>query len=891
MYVNLSLDKVSYQGKPRRGTPEAAKINNRIARSPVSSIKLSTVADLVGNKGHAFSGVVFSDGRRRRDNFVSMQLFGLDFDDGICYQEIEQMADYYNLPICFSYHTFSSSPEKEKFRIVFLLDTEIFNFDVAKITIDMLTQIFPACDKSCSDVVRFFYGGKGLISYQEKPVKLTDMASAFYRSLKEKENPHYARDLRNFAKNHDVALDGKHLKITEYSENGKFLSSTDNIYTELGNFLPNSDISNAGDNPRYLIERYQEGNDTSPSHPSKSLSQARWGRTGRFAGITYAGRYCRLYREFEDGIDIGHEGRFHIMCTLLQIRDGKKQFLDIIKRTGNDFIKWKSTVNSPDKDCYEHEKNCSGCSYCLECDHDGTILKTVRKGIKRDNVKKEVRILYKHENHISLEEGRERLRYNIKQAIESFFPLTLIKAQAGIGKTTAFCRIISEQYLSQKFLVALPNNMLKMQAARTLTKLGIPRDSIVITPSHTDPGFPTELSKQIEKMYSLAIYDQTERLISSYIEDNADRMSEEDKKYLEYFLEFKVKMRDQKTRVIVTTHTRLSMLEDGFLKNFVVIVDEDILVSSFFMHTRSVSSKTVNNFINSGRCSENMRNFLTQILSAENNKVYTVGNSNAGRYYLSLDIMQKIGLDENINDLFRASTYVKEGDAVYYYYPGKLPPTKCIILSATLDVEIYKKYFRLCDSDISYIEGLPIEYKGKIIQYITHPLGRSSLSEECLAEIESLVWAALGNDKKEDTRFITFKKSRYWAKKYPNSAHDLYFYKCLGSNALEGKNVVVVGTPFVIDRSYKLIGAHLGQIDAKGEPRVRRITYRGFEFSHMTYSDPLLQKLQCYWLTAELEQAVGRARLLDHDKTVIVFASVPCEQAEYICKDYLTENK
>lgn len=892
MNVNLSLDSVSYKEKPRRGTPEAAQINNRIAKNPVRGIELSQAADFICNRGHAFSGTIFSDGKRCSDNFVSIQLCGLDFDGGIPYHEIEKMADYYDLPFCFSYHTFSSSPEKEKFRIVFLLDTEITNFDVAKMAIDMLMQIFPACDKSCSDVVRFFYGGKDLIAYQEKPIKLTDIADAYCRSLKEKKNSHYTRELKNFAKKHNVAVDGKRLRISEYHENGNFLPTTDNIYTELGNFLPNSDDGNAGEHPRYLIERYQESNDTSSPHPSQSLSQAGQKRVGRFAEIKYAGRYCRLYREFEQGINIGHDGRFHIMLSLLQIRDGKKLFLDIIKGTGNDLKKWRSTINSPYHDSYNHEQSCEKCPYYSECDHEGTLIKTVRKRAGEDNLKKEVRIQQQPENYISLKEGRRRLRRNIAQAIESFYHLTLIKAQTGIGKTHTYCDIIKEQYQCRRFLVALPNNNMKNEVGSELNKRGIPPESMVITPSHSEPGFPHELRRKIDEMYALGIYDQTVRIISDYIQDNKDSMSERDKKHLENFLEFKEKMRKEETRVVVTTHTRLSTLEDDFLKEFIIIVDEDILVSSFFLHTRDISLGTVRAVADDyGVCPESMRDFFTQILDAEDNKVYMIKDSAvASMCNLSLDMMQEVGLNENINDLFRATTFIKDDDTVHYYYPGKLPRTKCIILSATLDVGIYKKYFRLEDSDIVYIEEPLIKYKGQIIQYVAHPLGRSTLTEECMDEIASLVWNILGNDKKEDVKFITFMKYQNLIGERPYIANDLYFSKCLGSNALKGKNVVVMGTPFVIDRSYKLIGAYLGLIDDREEPRVRRVTYRGLEFFHMTYSDPLLRQLQCYWLTGELEQAVGRARLLSQDKTVIVFASVPCEQAEYICKEYLIKN-
>ena len=55
------------------------------------------------------------------------------------------------------------------------------------------------------------------------------------------------------------------------------------------------------------------------------------------------------------------------------------------------------------------------------------------------------------------------------------------------------------------------------------------------------------------------------------------------------------------------------------------------------------------------------------------------------------------------------------------------------------------------------------------------------------------------------------------------------------------------------------------------------------------YHDSILQEIQLYSLESELEQCVGRARLLRKNCTVYVFSAFPCEQAEIITGDYLQE--
>jgi hypothetical protein len=55
----------------------------------------------------------------------------------------------------------------------------------------------------------------------------------------------------------------------------------------------------------------------------------------------------------------------------------------------------------------------------------------------------------------------------------------------------------------------------------------------------------------------------------------------------------------------------------------------------------------------------------------------------------------------------------------------------------------------------------------------------------------------------------------------------------------------------------------------------------------MTYKNEQLRELQLYFISKELEQCIGRARLLRNDCTVLVFSNFPVEQSELIQDDYL----
>jgi competence transcription factor ComK len=62
----------------------------------------------------------------------------------------------------------------------------------------------------------------------------------------------------------------------------------------------------------------------------------------------------------------------------------------------------------------------------------------------------------------------------------------------------------------------------------------------------------------------------------------------------------------------------------------------------------------------------------------------------------------------------------------------------------------------------------------------------------------------------------------------------------------------------------------------------REVNHNSYKFYFPTYSDPILQKVQLWIIESELEQAIGRARLLLYDFTVYIFSNLPISQAEFI---------
>ena len=64
------------------------------------------------------------------------------------------------------------------------------------------------------------------------------------------------------------------------------------------------------------------------------------------------------------------------------------------------------------------------------------------------------------------------------------------------------------------------------------------------------------------------------------------------------------------------------------------------------------------------------------------------------------------------------------------------------------------------------------------------------------------------------------------------------------------------------------------------------VRHNGFALRFMTYEDEVLHTIQFYMIETELEQAVGRARLLRCDCTVNLFSDFPLKQAELRESEY-----
>lgn len=100
-------------------------------------------------------------GGMKADNWVQQQLFGLDFDNGMCIDEAYNKVISLGIVPCFMYTTFSHKEEYHKFRMIFCNDTVITDGSVRDRLQATLMGAVGGIDEVCFNRDRLFFGGKG----------------------------------------------------------------------------------------------------------------------------------------------------------------------------------------------------------------------------------------------------------------------------------------------------------------------------------------------------------------------------------------------------------------------------------------------------------------------------------------------------------------------------------------------------------------------------------------------------------------------------------------------------------------------------------------------------------------------------------------------------------
>ena len=112
---------------------------------------------------------------------------------------------------------------------------------------------------------------------------------------------------------------------------------------------------------------------------------------------------------------------------------------------------------------------------------------------------------------------------------------------------------------------------------------------------------------------------------------------------------------------------------------------------------------------------------------------------------------------------------------------------------------------------------------------------------------------------------------------------ELHFGNTEGSNMLEGQDILVIGTPYHAEFIYKLAAFSMGlEFEKKKKMQPQTISHNGYRFQFTTFQDEGLRKVHLWMIESELEQAVGRSRLLRNRCEVHLFSNFPLSQSKMV---------
>jgi hypothetical protein len=776
---------------------------------------IENVCKYIGNSyGYTFTPNLYSDNKPSSKTFIGTSGFFLDFDLNSNPEQILNRFNELNIKPNFWYTSFSDTPEYRKFRVCILLDDLLTDWTTISNIYSNIFYHFPA-DNSCRDLARKFYGGKDVHFLTEEPNSL--------EILKTESTWAGARSPLQFDSEKPVNLLYINNKITGKTKKERTYSSDqakDFTYLEK---LKNNDCDFS------IIENK-----------------------------------LRVFKEF-----VNLEKRFDYLVlfglatNLHWLQGGMK----LMKRTMEEYNKLKN--NNPGSDIY-HKRH-------LEVINQVNERKLFPKSLEsfsiypEDNIHKNIisflinprGVVFVNDpvEKISLQEGEKMFNESFQRTKTSLFPITIIKAGVGIGKSHILKNI-------DNIAIALPTHKLKDELYKEMNVDALKIPELPVFESK-------EVNAQIKSLYQSGLRSEVMSLIHQLSKnDSPDQIMA--KNYLNDLNEAK-----NWKGTLLTTHER-SLHEE--MNHNTIIYDEDCIHSLISQKSFNLTDfgllllKYPDLALYFNECYQELK-------AAEKSMMHVIP-----KYDLPIHLLiEKIKYEpstSNFIEFFSSNRFYKEEfkdkkgqvhTTIHYCKFNTLPTNKkIIILSATINHAFYEKAF---PGQVEVLEIPEIENMGKVTQYTKYSNSRQSLK---MREQDELM-EKIGNKPVITFMSNTMALNQEYIK--GNGDLGIYFGNTRGYNDLKGKDMMVFGTPHINPIVYifhaEFIGIDTNKIDHKMQ--YQTIQHKGMQFKFQTFNDPELRDIQLNLIEGELVQAVGRARTIRTNANVEVYSNFPLTLSdEYI---------
>ncbi len=585
---------------------------------------------------------------------------------------------------------------------------------------------------------------------------------------------------------------------------------------------------------------------------------------------------CKLYREFyleEKALDSSE--LFLIVTNLLQVKEGKSKILEVLQENkdyAHELEKHKAMINTILKGKYK-ATSCSGCingkSYCPynnTCLHGKNLLEQGKLyrghfqtlGKRKKKTIEEAKQEFKNIFHGIMENDSEGVY--------------IIKAPTGFGKTYEYIQACKKY---SNTTIALPTHRLINEVGKKMKQEGVIHSAVPELPNY----LPEDIKFRLEHLYNIGAYRSAKYYLKSIAKDNSQ---------IEQYLKNLSDIKEISNEVILTTHQRCLYSSDY---NKTLIVDEDIIPSMFPTDFIRLSDfKRLVDKAKSAGFENTWNDIYLGLLNSQYNVIQDMSDYNVPKTQkVEKLIAGSTDIRTNILGFLNSYKFIKtksknediKEDFIHFIRRRELPNKKIIILSATLTESIAKKVF---GSDVKFFDIGDIETKGRVVQVTNKSFSRTSIKEdpEGMKRLgRNLIY--LYNQNNEAV--ITYMDLK-------QNDGDMHLWATQGIDSLRGKNITVVGTTNFNPINYVLFCAALG-VDIKlsdiEQMEYQPVEYENHRFYYTTYrNNKDLRDIQFYKVGSELIQAVGRARHLREDVTVLVLSNFPIDGAEFIT---LSENE
>ena len=846
----INIDKHQIRKKPPKGDKIFGRISNRVAKNK-EVLSIEEITYEVGEHYKAFTRANMCNNTRNDNSFEKQIFLVLDFDENPDYEKFKEKCQKYGLNYTFTYRSLRWSKENQKFRAVFVLDDWIKDSRIADVVNQLLLKIFDdtdgndlKADQKCKELCRMFLGGKKVIeAFPENRISIRDVWYAFHEYFREKKGDNYGARLKTVAKDLNVAIINNELAIYEAVQANAMQTDLERV--EDGNivmFLPKN-------NKKIINHKNKTG---------KNNTEASTLRTITINKETLM-EMCLLFKEFtEETRGLEHDEKFILATNLRFIKGGKTWFFEALPEHHS---KWKSHWKYNVDNDYMPSGCNKGCPYAEQCGSSTIYSKCGSKIRKLSNL----------DTYLPLANCQEQLKTCLREAVDARDDnIYVIKAQTALGKTEAYCNIIQESP-DKQFIIAVPTCKLQAEVVQRLKYKGIEctqTESVYETIKKLD--LP-DLEEMVKKLYENGYGRFVVKQIRTYKNENYNKLTKYQRQELDHLTGKKQGL--ETSRCIVTTHAYFQMMNMDTLKDYEIIIDEDFLIT-LFKRNWSLSLGDVKKILEKNMLSSNDREKLKLILEMEDQETKQISFTKPNVCKLEKLYKRADEISGPLPMLLESSCVVMDRvhEEIMFCKKIELPPRKMIILSASVNEKLYEDVSGGGER-VRFWNVPDAKYKGHVIQYTAHTMSRKCIKAAGPEKVLQKVKEIAG-----DVPVISFKMI--------DTDLDIHFGKTEGFDNLKGKDIAIVGTPHNRPALYKLLGEALGYNTA-GSITNHRVERNNYEFRIMTFADKSMRNLQLFLIETELEQAIGRARVLREDCTVYVFSNYPCKQAELNMEPYL----